>query len=329
MTGSFRDNPAGVAIIDRLLEEQNGRDITARGNQTRINVGDSGEGEYIKAMLEDQEQVFAEARAASGTLDQVSYARSVALRLGRDGYGSVEGFLLPIKKVLLGAGLGGMINESKLGDQILMNQIGIGFAMSIVAQTKGAISNREMEMFLGASPVLTSTYDGFMKQLDYLERIAARSEEYAFDYSVKLDELEDLELSPSKTKREMDRFATSWRRENPLFTADEFENISALARGEATALSEGGYTLSEDFDYQGSRQVYRDIQANKASGVPATQPSVTQVNIDEGASNLAKRISEDPNMTREEKQKELQDMVNGGLIIPDFHVTNFQLTPRQ
>ena len=326
MTGSFRDNPDGRAIIDRLLKEQNGRDITASGNQTRINLGESGDKEYVKAMIKNEDKIFADAKAASGVVDQVNYARSVAQRLGRDGYGSVEGFLLPIKKVLLGAGLGGMINESKLGDQVLMNQIGISFAMAIVAQTKGAISNREMEMFLGASPVLTSTYDGFMKQLDYLERIAARSEQYALDYSTKFDELEDLELSASKTKREMDRFGASWRRENPLFEADEFENISALSRGEAKALNEGGYTLSKDFDYQKSRQVYRDIQANKESGVPATRPSVTQNSIDEGSSNLAKRISEDSSMTLLQKQEQLQNMVNGGLIIPDFYMINFQLT---
>lgn len=327
MKGSFRDNAAGAGVIDRLLKEQNGLRIS--GAQTRINVGDSGDKEYIKAMLKDQEQVFADARAASGVVDQVSYARGVAQRLGRDGYGSVQGFLLPMKKVLLGAGLGGMINESKLGDQVLMNQLGIGFAMAIVAQTKGAISNREMEMFLGASPVLTSTYDGFMKQLDYLERIATRSEQYALDYSKKLDELEDLELSSSKTKREMDRFATSWRRKNPLFEADEFENVSALARGEAKVLNEGGYIVSKDFDYQKSRQVYRDIQENKESGVPATKPSVTQTSISENSSSLADSISKNSSMTYQEKQKELQTMIDGGLTVPDYHVTNFQLTAKE
>jgi hypothetical protein len=318
-----------VAIIDRLLKEQNGRDITARGNQTRINLGESGDKEYIKALIKNSDQVFADSRAASGIIDQVNYARSVAQRLGREGYGSVEAFFLPMKKVLLGAGLGGMINESKLGDQILMNQIGIGFAMAIVAQTKGAISNREMEMFLGASPVLASTYDGFLKQLDYLERIAARSEQYALDYSKKLDDLEDLEISASKTKREMDRFAVSWRKENPLFEVEEFENLSALARGDAGALKEGAYTVSEDFDYQGSRQVYRDIQANKESGVPATRPSVTQGKINDKALALAESISKDPSMTYPQKQKQLQDMVNGGLTIPGFIMTNFQLTAKE
>ena len=191
--GTFRDNMTNRSTINDLLESKNG--IKVSSPTTQINMGETGDKEYIKAMIKNEDTITEEARSASGVIDQVKYARGVAERIGESGYGPQEAFLLPIRKILVGVGLDGMIDSGKVGDQILMNQLGIGFAMAIVGQTKGAISNREMEMFLAASPVLTSTYNGFMKQLDYLERIAARAEDYAIAYADEADRLEDSNLS--------------------------------------------------------------------------------------------------------------------------------------
>tara|TARA_R110000824_G_scaffold348706_2_gene535430 strand:- start:280 stop:1845 length:1566 start_codon:yes stop_codon:yes gene_type:complete len=318
---SFRDNPKNAAAINRLLEEQNGLKITGSG--TSITVGDSGDKEYIKSLISRQETIFTEARAASGVVDQVNYARSVAERLGRDGYGSVQGFLVPIKNIMVGAGLGAMVDESKLGDQVLMNQLGIGFAMAIVGQTKGAISNREMEMFLAASPVLTSTYDGFMKQLDYLERIAERSEKYSIDFSNKLDKLEDEKFSASKTLREMDKFAASWRKDNPLFDEAETNNLVSLGKGDAAALESGGYTIGEGFNYGERRQQYRSIQAG--GEVSPGQPPASAQSIKNQSFSLAQEIEQNTEMSFEDKKVELQSMLDKGLPLPQYMINNFGL----
>ena len=237
--GSFRNNAANRSVIDDLLDNRNGVEVES----ALVNVGgeDVGAKEYIKANIAREKIIMEEARGAAGVRDQVSYARSIARRLGPEGYGPQEAFTLPIRKILVGVGLGGMVDDQKVGDQILMNQLGIGFAMAIVGQTKGAISNREMEMFLAASPVLTSSYNGFMKQLDYLDRIAERSEKFAIDYANKAAELEDSGISERKIKRILDLFEAEWRGKNPLFHEDEFNDLAALSRGDNEALEAGGY----------------------------------------------------------------------------------------
>lgn len=322
--GTFRDNVTNRPTIDDLLKNKNGMQI--KSPNSVINLGEEGDKEYIKAMIKNEGTIIEESRAASGVIDQVKYARSVAERLGKEGYGPVEAFFLPFKKILVGTGLDGMIDGSKLGDQILLNQLGIGFAMAIVGQTKGAISNREMDMFLSASPVLTSTYEGFMKQLDYLERIAKRAEDYAIDYAEEADRLEDSGISKSKQKRALDRFAATWQRNNSLFSADEFETLSGVARGEAEAIGKlgigEGAGLAEGFNVNDSIEQYRQIQIAKEN-IGGT--ARTQQKINESSENLSVTIDRDTSLTRDEKIDKYQKMLNGGLAIPDYIIQNYEL----
>ena len=266
-----------------------------------------------------------EARGAAGVRDQVSYARSIARRLGPEGYGPQEAFTLPIRKILVGVGLGGMVDDQKVGDQILMNQLGIGFAMAIVGQTKGAISNREMEMFLAASPVLTSSYNGFMKQLDYLDRIAERSEKFAIDYANKAAELEDSGISERKIKRKLDLCEAEWRGKNPLFQEDEFNELAALSRGDKEALEAGGYEVDENFRVQDSIQQYGAIQGAKSlEGGVAPVATSKSTSIEEDSIDLARRIAQS-DTPREEKIRRLRSMMAGGLKIPPDIIQNLQL----
>ena len=92
----------------------------------------------------------------------------IATDLGPDGYGSVEAFLVPIKKVLVGVGLGGMVDESKLGDQILMNQVGLGFTYGGLLDKLKALYQTKKWICFWQAPSLASTYDGFIKQLEIL-----------------------------------------------------------------------------------------------------------------------------------------------------------------
>ena len=324
---TFRDNLTNRSTIDELLDKQGG--VQIKSPTTIINQGEAGDKEYIKAMIKNEGQITEEAKAASGVIDQVNYARSIAKSIGPSGYGPQEAFLLPIKKILVGMGLDGLIDSSKVGDQILMNQLGVGFAMAIVGQTKGAISNREMEMFLAASPVLTSTYNGFMKQLDYLERIARRAEDYAIAYADEADRLEDSGLSKAKQKRQLDRFAASWQRQNPLFDQDEFKTLAGVARGEQDALDALGALgegsdnagLSKDFDLNESLQQYRDIQTTKErQGTPA----VVRSDVATSSENLADAIARGDD-TFENKKAQLQRMLDGGLPVPAYLIQNFQL----
>jgi hypothetical protein len=324
--GTFRDNMTNKSVINDLLDNRNG--IQVKSPNTVINQGETGDKEYIKAMIANENTITEEARSASGVIDQVKYARSVAQRIGESGYGPQEAFLLPIRKILVGVGLDGMIDSSKVGDQILMNQLGIGFAMAIVGQTKGAISNREMEMFLAASPVLTSTYNGFMKQLDYLERIAKRAEDYAIAYAEEADRLEDSGMSKGKQKRSLDRFAATWQRNNPIFDPEEFETLSGVARGEADAINKlgiggAGAGIAEGFNVNDSIQQYKQIQAAKEN-TDSTTATRQQTAI--SSEDLAEQINRDTAIDFEAKKEKLQKMLDGGLAVPDYLIQNFGLT---
>jgi hypothetical protein len=315
MKRSFRNNAANKRFIDALLQ-RNGVKIGDAQAVTNVYGDNKADAEYTKAILASDKEINTEAGAASGVRDQVAYARKIAQDLGPEGYGSVQNFLVPIKKVLLGMGLGGMIDESRLGDQILMNQVGLGFTMSLVGQTKGAISNKEMDMFLAGSPSLASTYDGFMKQLKYLDRIAKRSEDFQLAYAAegaRIDELRKTEkVSKSSEKRQLDIFKTKWKRENPLFeTPEELLDIQEHAAGK---------DYSKDYNYQAGKQTYRSTQAAK------TFPTNTQ-SVAEQSSSLADKVVKGSG-TRAEKTIQLQDMIDKGLPVPEWMIQAYELTPK-
>ena len=112
----------------------------------------------------------------------------------------------------------------------------MGFTMAIVSQTKGAISDREMKLFISASPTLGSTKEGYMKQLELLERLAARDKDFYKDYVNKMIEFEDQGVTGRKLSLEMDKFTANWSEENPLFTPDEVEFLEKkIASGEGLA----------------------------------------------------------------------------------------------
>ena len=313
MQGSFRNNASSRETIDNLLREQNGVEITSP--QSIINMGSPGDTAFISSMISSGDEIAAEARASSAIRDQVAYARNLARQVGPEGFGNVQSFIIPIKNFMSGLGLGGLIDESKLGTQTALNQLGIGFAMAIVGQTKGAISNREMDMFLAASPVLGSTYDGFMKQLTYLDRIAERSQQFSIDYNEEANRLEDSGLTYSKQMRALNRFEAEWSNNNPLFTTEEFEDLRANSNNESL--------LGEDFDWRVQRNQHTQIQNAQ------TQGQTGQQSIDNRVDSTVNEIMSNKTMTLPEKKELLQSMVDNGIRVGEEVILNFGLTPKQ
>ena len=119
-----------------------------------------------------------EADAASSLRDQISIARSIADELGESGFGAAESLTLGMRNIMAGLGMDGLVDVGKLEKQQALTATSIGFVMALVGKTKGAISNREMDIFFAASPTLASTYGGYMKMLGYMDRIAELSERY-------------------------------------------------------------------------------------------------------------------------------------------------------
>ena len=114
------------------------------------------------------------------------FKTSLAQEVGPDNFGPFSRSTLYLREFVDGIGFGDFLEDpSVIAPQKALNQLSMSFTMGIVSQTKGAISDREMKLFIQASPTLGSTYDGYMKQLELLERLAARDSDFYSDYSDK------------------------------------------------------------------------------------------------------------------------------------------------
>ena len=175
-------------------------------------------------IIDRQTQWYKDADGAYAVKEKAQYARKVDFDLGEENFGQLELWTMGLKNVALNLGMDGLVSKTILEDQQLINQIGTGFVMSLVGQTKGAISNKEMDLFARASPGLGSTYGGFMKMLDYLERIADRSIQLDLDWANESAQLQDDGKSLDQIRARQSQFRAEWLKENPLFTEEELKN---------------------------------------------------------------------------------------------------------
>jgi hypothetical protein len=78
-----------------------------------------------------------------------------------------------------------------------------------------------MEIFFQASPTLGSTYDGYMRMLGYMDRIAELSERYNTEWQAKSVELQGKSIS--EINAEFAKFKTDFKAkpENKLIQTDE------------------------------------------------------------------------------------------------------------
>ena len=106
-------------------------------------------------------------------------------KLGPDGFGVVEAGTLGARQILDDLGI---VVDKTIPDQQLVNTLGTRIAMALVGQTKGAITEMEMRLFLSASPTLASTYEGALKQAALLQRIGNLNIRRAEDWNQAVQE---------------------------------------------------------------------------------------------------------------------------------------------
>ena len=229
---SVRDNMSNDQVINDLINNKGAIEVKTPSSVVNVSTGTETSKRDEKAIdlqYKFEEQLNKDAEAAYGIVDNVQYAMSIADELGPEGFGAVEAFTFYPRKVMAALGYGDLADIDKLGKQQVLNQLGMGFTMAIVSQTKGAISNREMELFIQASPGMGSTYEGFKNQAKYLERIASRDIEFQEAYNIKADELEARErageISAGATYRELQKYKNVWQKENPLFTEEDIKYL--------------------------------------------------------------------------------------------------------
>tara|TARA_R100001480_G_scaffold23268_1_gene33537 strand:- start:191 stop:1555 length:1365 start_codon:yes stop_codon:yes gene_type:complete len=264
-----------------------GVEIKSPQSVTNIDMGNASDldKERAKNIAKTEQTWQVEADGATGVRDQILYARSVAEELGPDGFGPVEQFTAPIRTALVDLGFGNIIDISKLSDQQLLGQLGTSFAMALVGKTKGAISNREMDMFLRASPTLGATYDGFMKMLTYLDRIAERSEKFNEQWNQKSIELAKANASIAEIQGALASFKSEFRSANPLFDEQEFADLESI---------------KDDKNYSEVNKGYTSVTAQRA----------VNNQLNDRASKIIEDIENDDTLSATQKAQKIREIQN-------------------
>tara|TARA_R110002124_G_C8955574_1_gene513666 strand:+ start:59 stop:1498 length:1440 start_codon:yes stop_codon:yes gene_type:complete len=225
LTGVGYTSEATLRANDPLINELLGlgANVIDRSGTT-VNLG-AGGNELDKKRAGNIAEAEAtwqkEADAAGALRDQVLIARNLAEELGQENFGPVESLTMGLRGIMVNVGMGGIVDQSKLATQQALTQTSIGFVMALVGKTKGAISNKEMEIFFQASPTLGSTYDGYMRMLGYMDRIAELSEKYNAAWQEKSVELQGESISVINA--EFAKFKTEFKSkpENKLIQTNE------------------------------------------------------------------------------------------------------------
>ena len=270
--------------INNIIQNKGGREVKPATTQINMPGGEQpGDKKAIDQIFKDQESFGEKAEASNSTIDQVNQARILAEEIGESGFGPLNRSTLQAREFISGIGLGDWLqSEEKIAPQKALNQLSMSFTMGIVSQTKGAISDREMKLFIQASPTLGSTYKGYMKQLELLERLASRDSDFYSQYLDEYTRLIDEGVGPQKMQAQLEKFATNWKKNNPLFTREETLSLQDMVEG-----GDGGYEgagLSEDFDrdaFEESINKKKEDQAQKRvsgiEGVPDGSTVIAQV----------------------------------------------------
>ena len=245
--------------INDIIQNKGGKEV--KPASTQINMPGSeqpGDKKAIDQIFKDQESFGEKAEASNATLDQVSQARSLAQEVGPENFGPFSRSTLYLREFVDGIGFSDFLEDpSVIAPQKALNQLSMSFTMGIVSQTKGAISDREMKLFIQASPTLGSTYDGYMKQLELLERLAARDSDFYSDYLDEYTRMIDGGIGPQKMQAQLEKFATNWKKNNPLFTPEETKYLEGVV-----ASGEG---LAEDFNRDEFERSINDRKKEQAT----------------------------------------------------------------
>ncbi len=227
MNQSLPNTPAYKSRIEDLMLNKGGKEVKLA--DTQINMPDPnaryGDQKAIDSVDGLRTQYRAEANASNAIIDQVGEAYLLAQQIDDVGgdFGPMSSATLRIRETLVGLGFGDLLDSpDSVGKQKALNQLAMGFTMAIISGTKGAISNKEMELFIQASPTLGSTIEGFMEQLRLLEKMAYRKKDFNQAFLTKLQELnDDSSLTPTQRQDRLELYINGWAERNPLLTEEE------------------------------------------------------------------------------------------------------------
>jgi len=191
--------------------------------------------------------------------------------LGPKGFGAIQAGTLPVRKIL--ADLGFNVDpEKQIPYQELANTLGTRISMGLIQDTKGAITEMEMRLFIAASPGLASTYDGAIQQAGFLKRLSERTVRRQREYlqAIKDGLFEGLESEADKI-RAARQWETDWNIKQPFFTQMEITNLRKLARDQP----EIARAFSDDFLRRRYGTGSKDIASGEVTSSEQSQENLT------------------------------------------------------
>lgn len=211
----------------------NARRVSSAGTEVNINQPEPSKFmERRGQSLNDSIVGIEEARNAGVEQQRLINMMQVALsRLGEN-VGVVEAKTLPFRKLLNDMGIR---YDSNIGDQELLNTLGTRIAMQLIGDTKGAITEMEMRLFIAASPGLASSKGGLLKQSEYLKRIADLNVKLANDFYTNEDlqaKLRDPQLNDVDRAAAYNQWYANWQRNNPFLDPTELAELRQFAANE-------------------------------------------------------------------------------------------------
>ena len=179
----------------------------------------------------------AEIRAAAGSADKnLTQIRRARQLLERTNPGQLAGVTLGVKRFMKAVGMDpealGITDDT--GAAEALQSLGVDFALQRVQETKGAVSNAEMDLFMQAAPGLARTREGNLLMLELGEKLATRAQSVSREVNKYINEGGSITGVDSVIQDYYDR--------NPLMTTDAVQNRvnEALAQPVANALPGGG-----------------------------------------------------------------------------------------
>tara|TARA_R110001599_G_scaffold165722_1_gene355108 strand:+ start:3 stop:1331 length:1329 start_codon:yes stop_codon:yes gene_type:complete len=235
----FENTGSNADVIRNTIKNKNGRHVTTP--ETQINMPDPSANLQTKSAIDSMEKdrviYNTKAIAADATVGQVNEAfllMQTALQEGRDAgqtddeiFGPFSASTLKARELVVNLGFGGLLEaEGTVAPLKALNQLSMNFVMGIVSQTKGAISEKEMELFINASPTIGSTAEGFASQLQMLEKLATRDKKFYQDYLTEKGNLIKEGANPVEQNNKLQVFASQWREKNPFLTEKDIIRLN-------------------------------------------------------------------------------------------------------
>ena len=257
------NNPAEVTLVQSLPEAQL---VTTPQSQVSVNtsnVADPYEKNVANTLSEKTDGFAANSVETRLLLNNLGALEKAAESINYE-VGAVEDITFEARRILSSMGLR---SDPNIGGQELVNSLNVRLALSLIAMTKGPISDSEMRLFIRGMPGLGTSPDGFRRQIAYMRAMGDYQEKFYRDF-LKDKELQGIltadrsEYNTLQKNNAVNQWELNWRTENPLpfdttlfarigaggdsYEGSEWNKLDAAARSERLSEADSLYNEAQN-----------------------------------------------------------------------------------